>query len=1267
MPNFVNDNTTLPFPKETLRTSDVSSNKKLTAADWNALCQAAYDLRSALQTGNVADDSITLAKLADIATAHILGRATAETGDPEALTGTQVTALLDTFTAIAKGLVPAPGGSPTGSRALLDDGSWGAIVTGYVTPEQYGAVGDGTTDDHAAFTSAVSAAKALNGLAALKLTAGKSYKISEAVAIEDCKGFQVWGNNAVVLFPSDDVTITASDAEHSAPQRRSAFFLRNASDCTFRDLRCVGTGNNVVVAGGSGSAFALRRATRTLIQNCQHTGGGSLYVQDPVGGAVGNGTSLTVAGGIVTLTAASGTFHQGMKQLFVTIAGSSNRVNDGAFLIASVASNGSSITFANTGGVTETSSFRWSVSDGDRTTKLIGCTSQDPHGICTAAAYDTEFLDCSWDYDLSHIDTCGIGDSFTLSGTTVTLTDAYGRFKSSHHGKYVTIASATSGGNNGTFGPITFVSATQISFTNASGVTELFSGTWWLMNGEKAGRGAGVGGLAVAGGVVTLTADVASFQASDVGKIIRITGATTSANRVHAAIDTFVSSTQVTFQNAGGVSETYSGVWTIDGWDNGLNAAGDTNGSSHAVYIFAGRSNVKFRGCTFRGNRTTAIKVSGSSLPITDVSVSGCTFIECATVIIFGADDSQDHSGLSFTHNILVDCATQRRGFDQGSAVAILGSRSTLIAFNQFRYTRDAINSLDGNGIGGNNGIAASRYVTGVSEPVQDITIAYNKFTADPAGTRVATASSKLTTAIALTDVGHIAKWRTGGSLTKVGSIMTLSDSSAKFNSRDVGKSITFVNSTSGANDGTFTIETVPSTTTLTFTNASGVAGSIGGTYRIPPRSPLATSVVVAHNEFNDVATVPIFSTNSVGLEIFGNITSGATNLATCSGDVAPRIYGNREIGRNTQNATILLNQGTSWPIVYDNTITNNALGTSSARGIGIGVGNTTPVDYPLLGKSGRLKPTQAKQQVVVAYGARHVDGDTITVGGTTFTYKATSPTGNQFNSFAGLVTLIDAVAGVGCQDYGSQFSTPVTTQHLLITYDVAHTVDGILIVTVSALNPTALVLLRNSTGANLQCIGRGSASTSATAPNRSVVWSPLACEVGTIMLAADNDAARTLLGDGSAATGTITCVAKASLADTDYVTISDGLRAPALYEFDVTGDGVTAGRVQVNVSAATTAADVAALLKTAIEANQPVLTVTDAGSGVLTLSHKLYGTIGNVTIAESVANAGFTVSGFVNGSGGGYQHVKVGNNSGCCDILQHATSGGTEEMRWTQ
>lgn len=103
----------------------------------------------------------------------------------------------------------------------------------------------------------------------------------------------------------------------------------------------------------------------------------------------------------------------------------------------------------------------------------------------------------------------------------------------------------------------------------------------------------------------------------------------------------------------------------------------------------------------------------------------------------------------------------------------------------------------------------------------------------------------------------------------------------------------------------------------------------------------------------------------------------------------------------------------------------------------------------------------------------------------------------------------------------------------------------------------------------------------------------------------------------------TITCIAKASLVDnTDFITITVN-GAAVSYAFDVDGLGVPAGFVQVNVSADTTAATVAARLRTAILANQTTLTVTDMGSGVLTVDLP---DSQSLAVTETVANAGFTI-----------------------------------------
>jgi len=75
-------------------------------------------------------------------------------------------------------------------------------------------------------------------------------------------------------------------------------------------------------------------------------------------------------------------------------------------------------------------------------------------------------------------DAQGTGDSFSLAGTTITFTDAGATFQDHDVGKDIVIEGATTPGNDGTFVITSRISATQITYENASGATEAYSGTW---------------------------------------------------------------------------------------------------------------------------------------------------------------------------------------------------------------------------------------------------------------------------------------------------------------------------------------------------------------------------------------------------------------------------------------------------------------------------------------------------------------------------------------------------------------------------------------------------------------------------------------------------------------------------------------------------------------------------------------------------------------------------------------------------------------------
>lgn len=89
----------------------------------------------------VSNDTVSDAMLVNMPQNTVKGRISAGTGDPENLTVTQLTALLNLFSSTLKGLVPAPG-TATG-RYLKDDGTWATPVDTNTTYNPFTTTVDG--------------------------------------------------------------------------------------------------------------------------------------------------------------------------------------------------------------------------------------------------------------------------------------------------------------------------------------------------------------------------------------------------------------------------------------------------------------------------------------------------------------------------------------------------------------------------------------------------------------------------------------------------------------------------------------------------------------------------------------------------------------------------------------------------------------------------------------------------------------------------------------------------------------------------------------------------------------------------------------------------------------------------------------------------------------------------------------------------------------------------------------------------------------------
>ena len=1165
----------------------------------------------------------------------------------------------------------------------------------FVSVKSYGALGDYSvitatgTDDRASIISAIAAAKTLG--CRLHFPSGR-YKISQYLDIADALGLRITGDNATIHYPSDDVTVVADAIATTDGLARSAFFMRRCRNVTVEGVSFQGATSPSFDLVNLGIAIRQTKCQGTRIINCKGYDGNAFHQQDASIDTTSTGDSIAVSSGVVTLTDASALFLASHVGRAITINNSAVKANNGVRVITEYVST-TVIKYADLYAANDTSAFTWSIDDSDRDTIIDKCVIERmraPTTLCSNSKVLNSIFRLPMTPDLS-----GIVSSFAFSTPTVTFSATNGTWGGEIVGRYILVSGSTSAGNDGLF-LITaatkksrYVPAT-LTYSNASGVAEAgaATGKWWIAGGEKSGIGNGATAIAYSAGTVTLTASAASFVTSDIGKVIRISGAVTNSGANNGAyiILTVPSSTTLTFANAAGVNETYAKVWSIDGWD-AAGGSGAAFGSTAAIYIFAGsdinygRENIEVAGCTFIGIRKYCVKVSGSGTPIRNVRVHNNTAIECGGFTSMGADDSQEHAIFNISNNTLTDCATGRPGWSESVGIFFLGCRGARVNHNTFLYTRPSIPAVDGRAtVSGIFGVQASRYLTGISQPLEDFSAQGNKFVIDYESNRP---GLTLAYGISVQGCGLRARYRTGGTLTISGTTMTLTDSSGVFSMDMVGSLIQIVNAPDAANNITTTVLTVGSSSTLTFANGAGVGGAVSaGTYKVKPATTKRSSTcVIRDTENNGAATVSVQTNKCIGPEISNTTWSNAQGWEE-AGSVTPRFYGGRQIGRSASTAGLQVGADTSWPIVYDNTITENGESLNATQinscDVGIGIGNFTALDHPLLGKRGRTRPTRGRSETVFAYGSGWVDGDPINVSGSVYTYKTTAPGAGQFNSQASLMALVGS--GFVAEDYGTGLTGTPATGHIRIRRITASTsvggyIDGIVATAVGVLNPTACVIPRNASGgglAYLQAVGPATSATPATSPiaDKTAVWSPLCGASNSPRLHGYNATGAEML-TGGRAKGTITCVAKASMADGDYITIGDGINVPVLYEFDTVPDGVTGGRTVVDISADTADQDVAARLVTAINATQLTLsaaagTTVGTDDHIITVTHKWPGAGGNVTMTENVANAGFLVTGFVGGMTG-YYEIKSAANSGVCAVFQHGPQNYVqdEEVCW--
>lgn len=135
---------------------------------------------------------------------------------------------------------------------------------------------------------------------------------------------------------------------------------------------------------------------------------------------------------------------------------------------------------------------------------------------------------------LQYSETAPSGTGDTIGGTApnMTLTDSGAFFVVGQVGQSITISGATTGANNGTFVITGYTSPTQITYQNRSGIAEAFTGTWTVL-GVPDSRVAGivadktrtrVGNSTSTNGSDLVTTTTGAFTTADEGRVIKLTG-----------------------------------------------------------------------------------------------------------------------------------------------------------------------------------------------------------------------------------------------------------------------------------------------------------------------------------------------------------------------------------------------------------------------------------------------------------------------------------------------------------------------------------------------------------------------------------------------------------------------------------------------------------------------------------------------------------------------------------------------------------------------
>jgi hypothetical protein len=430
---------------------------------------------------------------------------------------------------------------------------------------------------------------------------------------------------------------------------------------------------------------------------------------------------------------------------------------------------------------------------------------------------------------------------------------------------------------------------------------------------------------------------------------------------------------------------------------------------------------------------------------------------------------------------------------------------------------------------------------------------------------------------------------------------MTLTDAGATFTAQDVGRYITIVGATTGANDGSFLISAFTSSTVITYQNAAGVAEAFTGTYTVRDPYSLEDDINFARTDrklikgtASHVTAIPTYQRpTAVGTNVDANLSNIAGKTLDAKAIVNTRLY----------RGQVLVN-GTTSQLVTDtgNLPHSDAVDTTGVPvfdGYDAGNHDSTYVDIidTTNTNSSMLVSGKATGTLSIIKGSQFIDGETF--------------------------VLNDGVNPAVTFEFDSNSSVVQTATLRAVTFTGGDSANTIRTSIIAAITNSPTINIRAVNGLDVAATG----------------------SITTISGAGIVDGETFVLNDGVNPAVTFEFDSNSSVVQTATlraVTFTGGDSANTIRDSIITAVN---GAPTLNITASNGGAALVSLVNdlagyagnvtiTETVANAGfIVTGMSGGTTVINLTNNVPGTFGNISITETVANANFTVTGMSGGT----------------------------------